>query len=654
MGERDRGARALVPAEIAWVGLIPCALLAVVAIVMLGPPLGHLLFAPDTTDPLWPPGWIEAQGRAEPVELGRYLVAAAAPLLLSAVVLVGAARGVWLPAPAARALVLGGQLLLLAFLVLAVLGQHDVLLVDRQQPHVFGVGALAVAALLVLAAVLALRHDGIRRQLGRLARETPRRRALGLALASAVAATWMLEGLMVDGLGEDQGVFAWTLNDAFAVLDGRTPLVDYRLLYAKLLPYPAALAMAGFGTTALVYTVTMTLLSVLTLLAVYAIFRRVTRSSLPALGLFVPFVALGDVDRTMALTAMWPMRYGGAYLMAWLAARRLDDVTRRVWPLYAVGAVVAVDDLEFGIAALGASVVALACVRPPRSPRAVLRLAAEVAGGVLAGLALVALLTLLHGGALPNPALLMEWPRIFTRLGWFSLPMPRASLHLALYATFAAALVAAAVRLARRDADALLTGMLVWSGVFGLLAGGYYAGRSDDVKLVSMFSAWGFALALLAVAAVRALAARGWRAPTLPELLVLFGLALGACSVIEVTPPQEQIERLADAPPPAYRPVAEQFVREVARRGQKVAILMPMGHRIAYELGLDNVSPYATPDALVTRGQLQHVIDAARRERAHEIILLARLTAPEHLAALARAGFRIRARSDLFLQLADR
>src|SRR6185436_3717459 len=133
----------------------------------------------------------------------------------------------------------------------------------------------------------------------------------------------------------------------------------------------------------------------------------------------------------------------GAYLMAWLAARRLDDVTRRVWPLYAVGAVVAVDDLEFGIAALGASVVALACVRPPRSPRAVLRLAAEVAGGVLAGLALVALLTLLHGGALPNPALLMEWPRIFTRLGWFSLPMPRASLHLALYATFAAALVAA-------------------------------------------------------------------------------------------------------------------------------------------------------------------------------------------------------------------
>ena len=40
----------------------------------------------------------------------------------------------------------------------------------------------------------------------------------------------------------------WTLNDAFAVLDGRTPLVDYHLIYAKLLPYPAALVLLAFGT----------------------------------------------------------------------------------------------------------------------------------------------------------------------------------------------------------------------------------------------------------------------------------------------------------------------------------------------------------------------------------------------------------------------
>jgi hypothetical protein len=447
---------------------------------------------------------------------------------------------------------------------------------------------------------------------------------------------------------------AWTVNDAFAVLDGRTPFVDYHLLYAKLLPYPAALAMELFGATAFVYSLTMTALSLLALLGVYAVFRRILASSTLALGLFVPFVALSDVDRTMTLPAMWPMRYGGAYLMAWLAARHVDrGAARRTWPLFLVGGIVAVNELEFGMAALLATVVALACARP-RSPRALLRLAGEAAGGVLAALALISLFTLVRAGELPDPALLMEWPRIFTRLGWFSLAMPTASLHLAIYATFAAAIVVAAVRLGDGEEDVLLTSMLAWSGVFGLLAASYYVGRSDDLKLVSMFSAWSFALALLTIATLRALAARGWRRPALPQLLVLFAFALSICAIVRLTPPQGQVEALLDEPPATYRPVAEGFVDALTRRGEKVTILMPMGHRFAYDLGLDNVAPYATQDALVTRRQLQNVIDTARRERAHAIFLFARLTAPQQLAVLARAGFTLRAQSDQLLELRDR
>ncbi len=35
--------RALAPGEAAWVALVPCALVALGAILLLGPPLGHLL-----------------------------------------------------------------------------------------------------------------------------------------------------------------------------------------------------------------------------------------------------------------------------------------------------------------------------------------------------------------------------------------------------------------------------------------------------------------------------------------------------------------------------------------------------------------------------------------------------------------------------------
>ena len=316
---------------------------------------------------------------------------------------------------------------------------------------------------------------------------------------------------MTDQIAGDVGWlnYAWTFNDAVAVLDGRTPLVDYHVIYAKLLPYPTALALGTFGTTILTYTAWMAVLNGLALLAVYAVFRYVTRSSLLALGLFVPFVAtsdLGNIDISagvispLTLSAMWPMRYGGVWLMAWLTARHIAGRTPHgAWPLFFAGGLVAVDNLEFGLGAVVATGAALLCARPPRSMAAAVRFAAHVAGGTLGALAAIALFTFARADALPSPALLFEWPRIFTTLGWFSLPLPVRGLHLALYTTFAAAVAVAAVRLSRRDDDVLLTSMLAWSGVFGLLAGGYFVGRPDTLKVEGMLSAWSFALALLTV-----------------------------------------------------------------------------------------------------------------------------------------------------------
>jgi hypothetical protein len=664
---------ALTPAQIAWIALVPCTIAAALAILLLGPPLGHALFKPGS-DPLWPPGWWETEGHPEPVKQARFLLAVLAAFLLAVVVVVGSRRRLELRPVVVQAATLASYGLVLALLAVAM--THQVYAIEPRQsaPAVFGPVTVAVAAALVLAALLALRRPAVLARVAELARETTARRVVGVAIVLAFSAIWLLKVLLTDRLTGDIGGLnlLYTLNDAFAVLDGRTPLVDYHIIYAKLLPYPAALALATFGATTLTYTGLMAVLDGLVLFAVYSVFRRVTRSSLLAVGLFLPFVATGDVNTfnigaglissPMTLSAMWPMRYGGAYLLAWLASRNIDGAApRRTWALFLVGGLVAIDNQDFGVAAVAATVVALLCARPPRSRAAALRLAGEAAGGVLGAVALVCLLTLVRAGTLPHPALLSEWPRIFTTLGWFSLPLHTMGLHLAVYATFVAAIALAAVRFARVREDVLLTSMLAWSGTFGVLAGGYFIGRPDAFKIDGILSAWCFSLVMLTIVCVRALTARGWRRPQLPELLVLFGFGLSICLVARLSPPQQQLSRLVHplVPPQHYRADADRFVGEHTQPGEAVAILVPMGSWIAHDLELDNVSPYGVMNEIVTRSQLRTLIDVARREHVSEIftpeprslLLWEGDSAPQQLQALAAAGYRLRSKQEGILEL---
>jgi len=652
--------RPLAPAELAWIAVAPCTALAVAAIVLLGPPLGHLLFAPGS-DALWPAGWWGTTGHAEPTKHARYLVAVLAPIVLAAVVLVGSRRGAALPPRIVRALTLTSQAAVVACVVALLLHQNVRYNVGQPAPPVFGLVSAVVAAALVLTGILALRRHTVAARVAELVRETPARRAGALAIAVVLTAIWLLKVLMTDDLtGDLAGLnLPFTMNDASAVLNGRTPLVDYHAIYAKLLPYPTALVFAAFGSTIFIFTLWMAILDLLALLAVYAVFRLVTRSSLLALALFAPFLAttdLGDARISagaispLTFPAMWPMRYGGAYLMAWLTARQLaGHRPRQLWVLFFVGGLVAIDNLEFGVGALLATLVALLCTRPPRSARAALKLAGQFAAGVLGAIAIVCLLTLARTGRLPDPGLVVEWPRIFTKLGWFSMPLPAMGLHLVFYATFAAAIGAAAVRLARRADDALLTGMLAWSGVFGLLAGGYFVGRPDTYKIDGMLSAWCFALALLTVLVIRTLTAQSWRRLTAPQLLVLFGFGLAVCSLPRISLPQNQIARLTKPlPPPTYEAAVRAFVKPRTHPGEAVALLVPMGHRIAQDLRLRNVSPYAFMNAVVTQAQMRTLVDTLRREHVrrvytaepHSGLRQEGDTAVEQLTWLAYVGYR--------------
>ncbi|HEX7291173.1 MAG TPA: hypothetical protein VF250_08615 [Conexibacter sp.] len=670
-----RRVHALDSDQIAWLAALPCALLTLLVVALLGPPLGHAFFEPGAAT-FWP----GVPRRVEPVEHSRYVLALLGPAALAAAVLLGARRAPHARDRAVRVAVPGAQLALLAFVALCVLAQNDVLLdvTDRrwQQARYFTVPTLAFAVLAAALAPLLLRRRRLAAAVASLVRETPARRLGALALAGLFTALWLLTAVTTDAsiavTNVDVGIHVlWSLAEPFAILDGRTPLVDFHAQYGQLIPYGAAAAMALFGATLGVYTIAMATASGLALLAVYALLRRVVRSSLLALALYAPFVATGffmksgppdDRFGPANLFPLWPIRYGGPYVLAWLLVRHVDGAApRRPWPLFLAAGLVLLNNPDFGLPALAALAVALALARPPRSRRALGRLLAEAAGGLLAATALVALLTLVRSGSLPRFGAALEFSRLYGVDGWALLPMPTGlGVHLVVYLTFAAAIAAAAVRRARREPGTALTAALAWSGTFGLCAGTYFAGRSHPSVLIDLFSPWALALVLLTVVAARALAARGWRRPAPAELAVLVGFGLLVCSLAQTPAPWAQLARIGERGP---APVFEQrdaaaFVAQRTRPHEPVAILIPLGHRIAYDTGRVNVSPYASMESMPTRQQLDRTIAALRDAGGDKLFVSTYFTVGAALAAMQRSGFEVADQAEVggttIIELVDR
>ncbi len=70
-----------------------------------------------------------------------------------------------------------------------------------------------------------------------------------------------------------------------------------------------------------------------------------------------------------------------------------------------------------------------------------------------------------------------------------------------------------------------------------------------------------------------------------------------------------------------------------------MAILAPVGHRIAYDLGIVNVAPYASILSMPAVEQLRETIRVLRREGGHVIFAPAYQTEPQQLEAIERAGY---------------
>jgi len=644
--------RALSTGETAWLLLAPALLVAVLAIALLGPPLGRLAF--DGTHYEYWPSAAGPKLFPKPTELARFALTVLCALAFAPAIAIAARRRLRLRAAVTRHATAGIQLLLVGGLVLCWAKQRDLdVYPDTDATH-FSTPTIVVACGLAALGALALAHGRVLERV-RLPRPTARLRVASALAAAVLTAVWLLPSVFTDaniGLSHPAviGHMQFSFDEAMSVLNRRSPLVDMAT-YGALVPYLAAPPLAALGASLTAYTVLMTTLTALALLAVYAILRRLTRSSVLALALYVPvlatslFLVQGDTVERFTFAnyfGMFPIRYGGPYALAWLLVRHLDGARpRSVVPLFAVAGLVVLNNTDFGLPAFAATFAALVCAGAARDRRALLRLVGGAAGGAAIAFGLVTMLTLLRAGTLPHLDRLFAYARLFGVAGYGNLPTPLFGFHVVVLATFVAALAWAAVRGVQHAPESTLTGMLAWCGVFGLGTGSYFAYRSHPNSLVASFSIWALTLAVLLVATARTRLTRGPALPSPATLALLVGCGLAVGSIAQLPLPWRQVDRIAHRSP--ERPLewrsAERFIRTFVAPGARVAILIPLGHRVGYDLGIENVVAYTGMLQMPTHDQLRETI-AVLRSEGGDTLFLGEQWWPEVEPALEAAGFR--------------
>lgn len=672
---RARGRLALDGPTAAWLLAIPLTLLGAPLIALLATPVGKLLTPHVDPSELLP--WAQHYFRPEPREEGLYALGLAVPALLSVAILLAGGRVVALPARLLALLVHGARAALLVVALACIAVQYR-LRYEWQQGvghhRYFTPATLVVGALFAVAIAAVLRDEPLRRRAAAALRDSRARKVAALVVAIAVTVLWMLHAVSTDRsvAWAQPGVVAnvpFTSGEAFQVVNGGTPLVDATPPYGTLWAYLAALSLVAFGKTLLVYTLTTAAISTVALLSTYGILRRVSGSAVGALLLYLPFLAMSlflmqgvpsNAMTAATYVADFPLRYGGPCLLAWLTVRELDRPTLRVpWMLFGAAGLVLLNNVGTGMPALGATLLALAATRP-LTRRSLAQLALGAATGLLLAVGAVALLTLARAGTLPRFGQLSEFSRYYLA-GFSATPMHSTfGLHFAIYLTYVAAIATAVVRLRRRAEGDALTGMLLWSGIYGLGGISYFVAESGAMWLIAGFSSWALALMLLVVVVVRAIARGGARWPDPAELAVLFGLGLMACSLAQFPTPWSQVARLtsahrgvrvvaAEVEPFLPDPRARTFVASLAdggafylKRGAPVALLFENSPRVADAYGVVDVSPYASAEEMLTPRSVRRVVDALRRAGGNTVILDASdETTPDVEAVLIELGFGV-------------
>jgi hypothetical protein len=628
---RLRDLRRLPADDLAWLAVVAGALFLAVVFAWLSLPLSHLYPSPTHDEfQVW-----RVVIAPEPLEETRAIIALGTPILLAAIVLAfGTAR----PARSGLdALILPLQIGGVVLLVFAVLDQPQTgPLLDPSYFERYLISApnlIAGVAIGILLTAALIRPPALRVPTGLTNAVTRVGGWRWLALLIAVAATviWLLPAVNTDHTVARAGPLASGHipvqgEDYFAAVNGRTPLVNYISQYANLLPILVEPVLRAVGPSITSFSIAMCVLSAVAMVAIYGVFVQVTRGMWSALALYVPWVALSLFPWNQVgpyrefngiYYGVFPGRYFGPFVLALLCAVALR--TRRIptYALFAFAGLVVLNNYEFGLGALLALVAALVAGWDRALPlrRWVLGLLVEGAAGLVIAAAFVSLITLARTGELPDPALLTYFNRIFLRDSYGLEPMSSLGMHWLLYATYAAALLTAAVRCVRDDPDRVLTGMLAFSSIFGLVTGMYFVGRSSQYQLMLIFPAWGFSLALVAWTAARALRSRAGdrlrlRRILIPACLALSGFGAMVATIDRLPQPQSQIDRLQDGGSAPDLAPYERFIEARTRPGDDILLIgVPPEHLVADRAGVVNVSPLNGVTSLISPAEANRSVD---------------------------------------------
>jgi hypothetical protein len=225
------------PEEVAWIAVIVAGLLLAAAIAWLCPLIKGLYPSPgESLFPEW-----RVLVKPEPLEEVRSMLALATPFLIAGVVLLlGADRS---PRRSADLPIITTQVALGGLLIWAILGQErrsGFLPTDYFEPLLLSVPVLAAGIVIgLLTTVAAVRRRDLAERVALI--RSAGHWWVALAVAAAATAIFMLPAVVTDGTVGQSGPLAsghipTQGEDYFAVLNGRTPLVDYISQYVNLLP----------------------------------------------------------------------------------------------------------------------------------------------------------------------------------------------------------------------------------------------------------------------------------------------------------------------------------------------------------------------------------------------------------------------------------
>jgi hypothetical protein len=626
--------------DVAWLGLIPAAALTLAAMNWLAPALKGLLDPPGDYHPF---PQLRLLFAPEPVEEARFLIAIAAPVVLAALVwILGSDR------PGRRRLdplIIVVQLVALGFVAWALtktetdlpVFPHVVAVRDFLPRYLVGVWVLAGGIVIGVGLTLLL---FLNPQPGQRLRAFSSRLAhirwLPPLVAMLAGVIWLLPAVVTDSNIGETGFAAAHIplhfEDYLAVVNGRTPLVNYVAQYASLLPIAVAPVLATFDSSVTAYSLIEVGLSLIAVLCVYAGFVQVTERRWVALGLFIPFLAITFVpwhfeDNGFRMYsgiyyALFPDRLLLPFAVFWLLGRHLRRGTPPLWILYLVAGLAVFNNFDFGacclVALIAASLARLLGAAPLRARLGDVML--QAAAGLVAATLIVSAVTLLLAGALPNPSVLTFWSRLFGREGLSLLPMPVWGFQWALYFTYAGALLTGVVRLVRRRDDGVLNALLIFVAVFGLTTGQYYAGRSAATQLIALLTIWGLNVALLTwlvAGTLRGVRPARARRYLVPAFAVLAGFGIMIAAVARVQTPWNQIDRIFHGGPHVLDLIPEQrFVAANTSPGETVLLINTsrplsatgLDHRVAERAGVSNASPFP-PTVFFSPSEVSRALD---------------------------------------------